>query len=213
MATGGDLGTAWRAEAYDDSTWPSGPGILGFKNSPLATPIQATNGRTTYYFRTKVDVADASTITSATLNAVIDDGAVVYVNGTEAARSNLAAGAVSFTQKALVDVTGAGETTPVALTLPANLFHTGTNTIAVEVHNKANAPGDLGFDAELKFNTGGGGGGGGGAGVVVDYGSPGSTSTPGSTRARRGGPRPSTTRRGPAVRAPWASATPRWGRR
>ena len=96
---------------------------------------------------------------------------MVYVNGTEAARSNLAAGAVSFTQKALVDVTGAGETTPVALTLPTNLFHTGTNTIAVEVHNKANAPGDLGFDAELKFNTGGGGGGGGGAGVVVDYGS------------------------------------------
>ena len=168
MATGGDLGTAWRAEGYDDSAWPSGPGILGFKNSPLATTIPATNGRTTYYFRTKVDVADASTISSATLNAVIDDGAVVYVNGTEAARSNLAAGAVSFTQKALVDVTGAAENTPIPLTLPTNLFHTGTNTIAVEVHNKANAPGDLGFDAELKFNTGGGGGGGGG--VVVDYG-------------------------------------------
>ena len=112
MATGGDLGTAWRAEAYDDSAWPSGPGILGFKNSPLATTIPATSGRTTYYFRTKVDVADASTISSATLNAVIDDGAVVYVNGTEAARSNLAAGAVSFTQKALVDVTGAAENTP-----------------------------------------------------------------------------------------------------
>ena len=199
MATGGDLGTAWRAEAYDDSTWPSGPGILGFKNSPLVTPIQATDGRTTYYFRTKVNVADAATITSASSTPrVIDDGAVVYVNGTEAARSNLAAGAVSFTQKALVDVTGAGETTPVALTLPTNVFHTGTNTIAVEVHNKANAPGDLGFDAELKFNTGGGGGGGGGAGSSSTTARPGSTSTPGSTRARPGGRPASSTRAWPS---------------
>ena len=57
----------------------------------LATTIPSTSGRTTYYFRTDVNVADASTITSATLNAVLDDGAVVYVNGVEAGRANLAA--------------------------------------------------------------------------------------------------------------------------
>ena len=168
MATGGDLGTAWRAEAYDDSAWPSGPGILGFKNTPLATTVPSTNGRSTYYFRTRVNVANASTLGSATMHAIIDDGAVVYVNGVEAVRNNLAAGTVAFTQKALVDVTGAAENTPVTLNLPINLFKTGTNTIAVEVHNKSNAPGDLGFDADITFGTGGGGGGGGG--VVLDYG-------------------------------------------
>ena len=168
LATGGDQGTAWRAEAFVDSTWPTGAGALGFKNTGLTTTIPSTNGRTTYYFRTKVDVADTSTITSATLNTVLDDGAVVYVNGVEATRTNLPAGTIGFTQKALVDITGAAENTPVALNLPTNLFHNGTNTIAIEVHNKGNSPGDLGLNAELRFNTGGGGPGG---TVVLDYGS------------------------------------------
>jgi hypothetical protein len=169
MATGGDLGTGWRAEAFDDSSWSSGPGMLGFKNAPLGTTVPSTSGRTTYYFRTKVNVPDVTTLTSATLNAVIDDGAIVYVNGVEAARHNLPAGAISFTQKATVDITGAAENTPVALTIPVARLHNGTNTIAIEVHNKANAPGDLGLDAELRFNTGGPGPGPGGS-VLLPFG-------------------------------------------
>ena len=87
---------------------------------------------------------------------VLDDGAVVYVNGVEAARQNLTSGTVGFTTKALSSVDGAAEQTPVSVSLPTATLHNGTNTIAVEVHNKGNQPGDLGFDAELRFNAGGG---------------------------------------------------------
>lgn len=156
LATGGDQGTAWRAEGFADSSWPSGAGALGFKNSGLTTTIPATVGRTTYYFRTTFGVTDASTISSATLRMILDDGAVVYVNGVEAARVNLPTGTIGFTTKALNAIEGAAESTPVTVSLPTAVFHTGTNTVAVEVHNKANQPGDLSFDAELKFNTGGG---------------------------------------------------------
>jgi hypothetical protein len=33
-----DLGTAWRAPTYDDSTWTSGPGLFGFETAPLPAP-------------------------------------------------------------------------------------------------------------------------------------------------------------------------------
>ena len=99
---------------------------------------------------------------------VLDDGAVIYVNGTEAGRANLPTGAIGFTTKAVTDVTGAAENTPIAVNLSTGAFKLGTNTIAIEVHNKANAPGDLGLDAELKLNAGGGGG---GSSTLFDFGS------------------------------------------
>ena len=156
LATGGDQGTAWRAESFNDSAWPSGAGALGFRNSGLTTTIPATSGRTTYYFRTKFSVTNTSTITSATLRMILDDGAVVYVNGVEAARQNLTSGTVGFTTTALTSVDGDAEQAPISVSLPTAALHNGTNTIAVEVHNKGNQPGDLGFDAELRFNAGGG---------------------------------------------------------
>lgn len=156
LATGGDPGTAWRAEGFDDSSWASGAGVLGFRNANITTTIPATSGRTTYYFRSTFPVTNASSITGATLRMILDDGAVVYVNGVEAARRNLPTGTVGFTTKPLAPVDGAAEETPVTVTLPTSMLHNGTNTIAVEVHNKGINPGDLGFDAELRFNAGGG---------------------------------------------------------
>ena len=134
------------------------PASLGFKNTGAGHHDPGDQRADDLLLPHHVDVADASTITSATLNAVLDDGAVVYVNGVEAGRGNLAAGTWASPRRHCRRDRGAAENTPITVTLPTRVFHTGTNTIAVEVHNKANAPGDLGFDAELKFNTGGGGG-------------------------------------------------------
>jgi hypothetical protein len=148
LATGGDQGTAWRAAAYDDSAWATGVGDLGFKNKN-ATTIPATNGRNNYYFRTTFTVPSGAPVTAVTLDLLRDDGAVVYLNGVEVARSNMPSGAVTFTTKASTSLGGADETTPVTLALPAGSVVTGANSLAVEVHQRGNSPGDLTLDARV----------------------------------------------------------------
>ncbi len=148
LDTGVDQGTAWRAGGFNDSSWASGPGRLGFQNPGITTTLTRAQKRTTYYFRTTFNVS--GTVASATLNLLRDDGAVVYVNGIEVARSNMPAGTIGFSSKATAEVTGAAETTPVTITLPAAALQAGTNTIAIEVHQIGNAAGDLSMDAEVR---------------------------------------------------------------
>jgi len=99
LATGPDQGSTWRAASFNDSAWPSGAANLGFKNKNTTT-IPSTTGRVTYYFRTSVTIAPGAPLQSAELSLVRDDGAVVYVNGVEVARSNMPSGTISFTSKA-----------------------------------------------------------------------------------------------------------------
>jgi hypothetical protein len=148
LATGGDLGTAWRAAAYDDSTWPSGLGDLGFRNKN-ATTIPSTNGRNTYYFRTTFSVPAGDPLTALTLELLRDDGAVVYLNGVEVARSNMPTGTVTFSTKASTSLGGDDETTPVTIALPPASVVTGSNSLAIEVHQRGNSPGDLTLDAQV----------------------------------------------------------------
>src|SRR5262245_39240893 len=52
--SGSNLGTAWRAIAYDDASWASGLAQLGYGDGAEATVMSygsATNRRITYYFR------------------------------------------------------------------------------------------------------------------------------------------------------------------
>jgi hypothetical protein len=150
LDTGVDQGTAWRAPGFNDSAWRSGPGPLGFRNKGTKTTLSRAQKRVTYYFRTTFNVS--GTVSAATLNLVRDDGAVVYVNGVEVARSNMPAGTIVFSTKASAEVTGAAETSPVTITVPTGAFVTGLNTIAIEVHQIGNAAGDLGMDAKLSLS-------------------------------------------------------------
>ncbi|SUZ84360.1 uncharacterized protein METZ01_LOCUS37214 [marine metagenome] len=87
-----DQGTAWQAASFDDSSWSTGPAELGFTEGDEATLIQS--GATTYYFRHSFSVADLGDISALTVNLKRDDGAIVYLNGTEVARDGLAAGTI-----------------------------------------------------------------------------------------------------------------------
>jgi hypothetical protein len=122
MATGGDLGTAWRGRGLRRLDLAVGSRHPRLQEHPARNddhPDQRPDDllrpgrRSTWPRRSQ---RPRST-------PILDDGAVVYVNGTEAARTNLAGGTVSFTQKALVGRDGCGGDHPLALTLPAGLFH------------------------------------------------------------------------------------------
>jgi hypothetical protein len=149
LATGPDQGTGWRATGFNDTSWPSGLGDLGFKNANR-TIIPATVGRVTYYFRTTVNLAAGNPVQALDLSLKRDDGAVIYINGLEVARSNMPSTTIGFTTKATVTIDGAAESTPVSISLPAGALNTGSNSIAIEVHQRATGTAaDLTMDGQL----------------------------------------------------------------
>ena len=152
---GSDPGATWTAGGYDDSTWASGAAELGYNDGDEATTIWDATQKSpvTAYFRTTVQVSDPAAYQSLLLDLVRDDGAVVYVNGTEVARTNMPAVAVTGSTLASSGISSrADETTPVSFTVPASALVAGTNTIAVEVHQYNPAVGgDLSFKLQARL--------------------------------------------------------------
>ena len=91
-----DQGSAWRQVGFDDSSWSSGAGELGFNEGDETTLISDSNANT-YYFRHEFTTAlSASDLSAMTLSLEIDDGAVVYLNGTEVARTAMPDGTITY---------------------------------------------------------------------------------------------------------------------
>jgi hypothetical protein len=149
---GVDLGTAWRATNYDDSTWSSGVAELGFNDNDEATLIRSNNasGRIwTYYFRRAFTIANPTSLTNLSMWLLRDDGAVVYVNSNEVFRSaNMPSGTISFNTAA----TATGEDSIDTATISITNLVPGQNIIAVEVHQEALTSSDLSFALQLMAN-------------------------------------------------------------
>ena len=144
---GSDQGTAWRASDFDDSSWREGPAELGFGDNDEATRL--VRGHITYYFRTTFNVADASAISDLGLELIRDDGAVLYLNGTEIFRNNMPQGTITSSTLALSAIGGDLETTDVTANLGTDLLVDGQNVIAVEIHQRNASSSDLSFDLAL----------------------------------------------------------------
>ena len=141
----------WKDSGFDASTWNVGAGVLGFGVTGLGTNIDVpppTNNRPlAAYFVSQFNVDTAAKVTKLVLNTVADDGAVVYVNGTEVARNNMPAGPVTFGTYALVAVrTSVANANPLVVDVPTALLVDGINTVAVETHVNYRATPDLSFD-------------------------------------------------------------------
>lgn len=135
---GVELATNWTTIGYDHTTWPASPSSFGV-GEPVVTTL--TSGRTTYYFRNRFAIADPAALGPVVLRCNADDGAIVYWNGNELYRYNMPAGAVSYTN---VAATVCDETNWFDCEVPAEWIVTGSNVIAVEVHQAASS-GDMRF--------------------------------------------------------------------
>ena len=155
LADGSNQGTAWQAPAFNDAGWASGSAVLGYGNGDETTTVSfgpnPTNKYITTYFRKTFTVADTAGYRGLELQLTRDDAAVVYLNGTEVLRSNLAPGALTYQSLALTAVEGAAETTPVMAFLDKRLLKQGANTLAVEVHKFNATETDLRFDLGLRL--------------------------------------------------------------
>jgi hypothetical protein len=170
--SGTDLGTSWKETVFDDSLWPSGPGTLAFENtantltflntiappSGVNTPLVLLNGtgagingtNITIYFRTSVNISNFNPASaSVTLRAYIDDGGILYVNGTEQWRYNMtnAAGYTNYANAALTEPTPLPQNTYVVTNF-AGLVQ-GENLIAVEIHQNNFSSSDIAWALQL----------------------------------------------------------------
>jgi hypothetical protein len=155
---GSNQGTAWRASGFDDTVWASGPAQLGYGDGDEATVVSygpnASAKYITTYFRRTFAVANPADYTSLSLRLLRDDGAVVYLNGTEVRRDNMPSGAVSYTTLASVALGAPDESTFFTTSLSTSALVAGTNTIAVEIHQANQTSSDISFDLELTGLTG-----------------------------------------------------------
>jgi hypothetical protein len=145
-------GEGWTEAGFDDSRWASGPGPLGFGDSHQATTIDAGmegKRRPTTWFRTTFDLEGLDVVRSAFVEVMIDDGALVWLNGAEALRVGMAEGEVTADTWATAAVSGAAESTFTRYAIDATLLLEGVNTLAVEVHQNAPSSSDLTFDLSL----------------------------------------------------------------
>ena len=138
--TSAGLAVGWQGTAYSAGSggWLSGPGVFAFEDAGLpsavgtvlATPASHATG--TYYFQKQFNFAGNPAHHQFTLQTLLDDGAVLYLNGTEVTRRNMPPGTVTAA------TAGSGEVGNAAfsdIVIPASVLLNGTNTLSVEVHN------------------------------------------------------------------------------
>ncbi len=150
LDNGSNQGTGWRARTFNDGAWKQGSAQLGYGDGDESTvvsfgPSSSQKYVTTYFRRTFS--ADPSTLQTITLQLKRDDGAVVYLNGTEIVRSNMPSGTITSTT--LAADAGNTENQFFSFTVPTSALINGTNALAVEVHQAARNSSDLSFDLSL----------------------------------------------------------------
>ena len=155
LDNGSNQGTAWRGRTFNDSSWKAGPAPLGYGECglpPLQTPVNDgpdTNRFITTCFRQAVEIAEPAVYTGFTLSMRRDDGAVVYVNGSEVWRTNMPSGTITSTTTATTTVGGADEARFYTAQLAPGVLVPGSNVVAVEVHQLSPTSSDLCFDLQL----------------------------------------------------------------
>lgn len=135
---GADLGTSWKNLGFDESNWTTGSGAFQLGPGTLPAPASAQTslpaGPVTYYFRRTFDFAGQVNFTQLKLRLLVDDGAAVFLNGTEVCRLNLPAAAAAATGASNPVRSGAAWR---EFAIPVSLLQPTGNVLAVEVHQAA----------------------------------------------------------------------------
>ncbi|MGC6511050.1 MAG: DUF4832 domain-containing protein [Myxococcota bacterium] len=148
--SGSDLGTNWKEVDFNDQEWDSGQAELGYgdndENTEVSYGDDASQKHITTYFRHHFEVDTIPSDASLRIELKMDDGAAVYLNGTEIVRSNLPEGAMYNTPAGTDTVS---ESAFFSFDVDPNLLVLGSNLLAVEVHQISVSSSDISFDASV----------------------------------------------------------------
>lgn len=153
LDNGSNQGIGWTSPSYSETGWKTGNAQLGYGDGDEATVVSyGTNSSQKYvttYFRKTFSVTNASAYNALALQLLKDDGAVIYLNGHEIYRINMPGGSIAYNTYASAYVDGAAESAYNAATLSSQYLVSGTNVLAVEIHQSSGSSSDISFDMEL----------------------------------------------------------------
>lgn len=162
LDNGSDQGTAWRATSFNDASWSADTGTFGYNDPWITKCINAcgtvscapacTNKYITTYFRKTITISDVSMFDSVQFSVMRDDGFIIYVNGVAVASDNMPTpiSSVTYATKAPVAIGSTDEYTPITKNVPISAFVSGTNVIAVELHQQDGTSSDVTFNMQMK---------------------------------------------------------------
>ena len=134
----------WTDVAFDDNSWSSGNAHLGYGDGDEVTTISSAT--ITAYYRKTINLVDPSNFSDLDLDLVYDDGAVVYVNGSEVWRVNMPGGTITYNTFS----SSTSSDNALATSIIANSLVSGDNTIAIEIHQRSSSSSDLSFDFKME---------------------------------------------------------------
>src|SRR5436190_9793307 len=143
---------AWRRIAFDHSNWSLGPTPIGYGTvaevGRIVTPLPTSNrgGYLSVYLRHSFNVPDPQLISQLKLALIVDDGAIVWLNGVELGRINVTPGDLPFNATAIE--AGEGRRLDV-LTNATGLLVAGENILAVHLFNVDSDSSDIAITASL----------------------------------------------------------------
>lgn len=161
---GSNQGTTWYGTAFDYSSWATGNAMLGYgtiTGGTLATtvgyiytdaPTNSLKNITTYFRKsftiTAADVANSTLV----MNAVRDDGMVVYIDGNQVWIDNMPA-TFDYTTNSSGTISGANESAWNTKKIVNPFSVPGTYEIGVEIHQRDGNSSDLSFNFEMYTNN------------------------------------------------------------
>ena len=152
-----NLGTSWRRLGFNDTAWKEGSGLFGFESSALPEPgIQTPlndEDQLTFYFRKSFQFQGDPAGASLNMDMILDDGAVVYLNGTEVGRIRMPNGTINFTTTSAGGAVTNATLEEDVLQPSGNLLRSGTNELAVELHQVNTTSSDAVFGARLRLTA------------------------------------------------------------
>jgi hypothetical protein len=149
--------TAWRNLNFNDTSWLSGGGAIGYGENFIATPLNdMPNNYTTVFLRKTFVVTNVNLIGGLTLRAQYDDGFKVWINGVNVLNANMSTGEVPFNGTAASALESLAYQT-FNLPSPQPYLVNSTNIIAIQAANASLASSsDFFFDAQLTTTSGNG---------------------------------------------------------
>ncbi|MSU36005.1 MAG: hypothetical protein EXS36_13055 [Pedosphaera sp.] len=144
----------WKAPSYKDSSWAQG--ITPFFYGELLSGTELTDMRGRYrsiFFRREFVISDPATIGEISLDLLVDDGCLAWINGQEIARFNVPEGVLSISTDALDALQEPIGRELFRIQRPSQFLVEGTNVITVQAVNASLADSsDFIFDATLSFD-------------------------------------------------------------
>jgi len=142
---------AWRQLNFNDNSWYQGQTSIGYGDSDDNTVLNdMRNSYSTIYLRHKFNVSDINKIGMLILGVYVDDGCIVWINGTEVARLYVSDGFKAYNDFANNHEAGWEQVT---LPMPYDYIVEGENIIAVHALNASLDSSDLSIDVALTATT------------------------------------------------------------